>query len=52
MSKFGSRDAKAWRLGVRIINRTFLHSTLRLIQLSVLYYIFTGYELELARRSL
>ena len=52
VSKFGSRDAKAWRLGARIISRTFLRNTLRLIQLSVLHHISTGYEPELARRLL
>ena len=41
MSKFGSRDVKVWRLGARIIDRTFLRSTLRLIQLSVLHHIST-----------
>ena len=41
MSKFGSRDVKVWRLGTRIIDRTFLRNTLRLIQLSVLHLIST-----------
>ena len=41
MSKFESRDVKAWRLDAHIINRTFLRNTLRLIQLSVLHHIST-----------
>ena len=52
MSKFGSRDAKAWRLGVRIISRIFLRNTLKIIQLNVLHHIFIDYKPELTRRSL
>ena len=46
VSKFGLRDAKAWRLGARIIGRTFLRSTLRVIQPSVLHHISTTTRAE------
>ena len=49
MSKFRSRDTDAC---ARSIDRTFLRSTLKLIQLNVLHHIFTGYKPELTRRSL
>ena len=37
---------------VRNLNRSFLYNTLKVIQLGVLYHIFTNYEFEFARRSL
>ena len=49
LSKFRSRDTGAC---VRSIGRTFLRSTLKVIQLSVLYHIFIDYKLGLVRRSL
>ena len=53
MSKFRSRDrSRDTGACARSIDRTFLRSTLKLTQLSVLHYIFIGYELEFARRSL
>ena len=45
MLKFESRNVKTWRFDARIIDRTFLRNTFKLIQLSVLYYIFTFYIL-------
>ena len=49
MLKFRSRDTGAC---ARNIGRTFLHNTLKVIQLNVLYHIFIDYEFEFTRRSL
>ena len=53
VSKFRSRDrSRDTGACAYNINRTFLRNTLKLIQLSVLYHIFTDYEFGLTRRSL
>ena len=53
MSKFRLCDRLCdMSVCARSIDRIFLRNTLRVIQLSVLHYIFIGYEPELARRSL
>ena len=50
VSKFGSRDkSRDTSACAHNINRTFLRNTLKIIQLNVLYHIFTGYKPELIR---
>ena len=53
MSELRSRDrSRDTGVCARNISRTFLRSTFKVIQLSVLHHIFTNYKPEFTRRSL